>query len=518
MVSHMNEAWKVALVAAYVIPAVLLMFYSFNLYMLVCLWLLRRRGARAERERLYQVFEDRFSAADLSPVVTQIPVYNEYNVVERVMRAAVAMEYPAGRHTVQVLDDSNDETVGLVDRVAAELRGAGHDVQVIRRPNRIGFKAGALEYGMAQTPADLFAIFDADFVPPPDFLLRTVPVLLVRTDLGLVQARWGHLNEKHSLITRAEAIGIDGHFTIDQGARAWNGLFMNFNGTAGLWRRQAIEDGGGWEHDTLTEDLDLSYRSQLAGWKCYYLPDLVVPAELPENINAFKTQQFRWAKGSIQTAIKIIPRVLRSNARPMAKLQAIFHMTYYAVHPLMVWMALISLPMLHYVGWDTGAGLVVALTVFFMISSLAPHVMYGISQCVLHRQGWKRLLYLPVLTVFGVGIAVSNTRAVLEALVGHTSAFIRTPKSGDKSVRRYRGGVSAVTVLELLIGLYCAFAVWCCVNEGQFGAWCFLVIYALGFSTVGCCSIWQALTDGSLSRTPEAAPATTAEAETEAAA
>lgn len=497
-----QEFIQKAILGAHLIPSILLMVYSLNLYTLILLWLFRRRRAKADREGIYRVFAERFTDDDLPHVVTQIPVYNEATVVERVMRAVAAMRYPRGRHTIQMLDDSTDETGTVIDRVADELRAAGQTVQVLRRKDRVGFKAGALEYGMRNTAGDIFAVFDADFVPPPDFLMRTVPVLVVRPDLGLVQARWAHLNENQSLITRAEAICIDGHFIIDQAARAWNGLFMNFNGTAGLWRRKAIEDAGGWQHDTLTEDLDLSYRAQMAGWKCFYLPDLAVPAELPDNINAFKTQQFRWAKGSIQTAIKLIPRVLRSNARPLAKVQAMFHMTYYLVHPLMVWMALVSLPLVRFSGAADQAQGLVALSVLFMLGALAPNLMYGISQCVIHRGGgWLRLWILPALTVFGVGVAVSNTRAVLEAVFGKRSAFIRTPKRGDGAVRRYSGGLSTVTVFELLIGLYCFLALWAYYRADRLGAGPFVLIYAIGFTTVGLLSVWHAYADGSLSRT-----------------
>jgi cellulose synthase/poly-beta-1,6-N-acetylglucosamine synthase-like glycosyltransferase len=499
----MKDLGQTVLIAAYMIPAVLAMVYSLNLYTLLVLWVFRRRKARREREDLFDRFRLEKSEKDLPPVVTQIPVYNEYNVVERAMRAAAAMTYPRDRHTVQILDDSLDETRGLIDRVAEELRSEGHRVEVVRRPDRVGFKAGALEYGMRQSRADFFAIFDADFVPPTDFLLRTIPVLVSRPEVGLVQARWGHLNTNHSIVTRVEAIALDGHFVVDQGARAFNGLFMNFNGTAGLWRRQAIEDGGGWEHDTLTEDMDLSYRSQLAGWKCFYVPEVIVPAELPENINAFKTQQFRWAKGAIQTAIKLLPRVMRAPVSPMAKIQAFFHLTGYTAHPLVVWMALMSLPLAHLTVGPAFPAWMQSLTVFFVLGAVAPYLMYGIAQIVLHPRGWRSLVWLPALTLFGVGIAISNTRAVLEAVFGYQTAFIRTPKSGQRSGRKYRAGLSGITAVELGLSVYCGLAIWEFASNPFVAGWPFLLVYALAFSTVGLMSLAHALSDAGWFRPPD---------------
>ena len=322
--------------------------------------------------------------------------------------------------------------------------------------------------------------------------------MMVRPDVGLVQARWGHLNANDSLMTRIQAIAFDGHFVIDQGARAWNGLFMNFNGTAGMWRRQAVEQGGGWEHDTLTEDLDLSYRSQMAGWKCFYLPDLVVPAEIPNNINAFKTQQFRWAKGFIQTARKIIPQLLRCKASPLAKLQALLHITSHLVHPLILWLVLMAIPLIrHSVGGAAPAASMYSLGAIFLVGMLAPYLMYGLSQIVLRRDGWKQLIYLPVLTLFGVGLAVSNTRAVIEALMGRPSEFVRTPKAGDRPrvSRRYAVGLSWVTVVEVLIAVYSFTALFFFVNSDSPNSGYFLLISAAAFSLVSLMSIKHAINE-----------------------
>jgi len=489
----MREMLEIVLLVVYFVPALILMAFGLNLYLMVLLFARRRHRLRKRVDSLMREFESNFRTEDLPTVVTQIPVYNEATVVERAMRAAAAMEYPRGLHIVQVLDDSNDETREIVDRVAAELRAANRDVRVLRRAQRTGFKAGALEAGMRAVDAQFFAIFDADFVPPVDFLMRTVPILLVRDEIGLVQARWGHLNANSSLVTRAQGVGIDGHFSIEQPARAWNRLFMNFNGTAGLWRRRAIEEAGGWQHDTLTEDMDLSYRSQLEGWKPFYLIDLVVPAEIPEDINAFKSQQFRWAKGSIQTAIKLMPRVWASPFPLFAKVQAFLHMTHYASHVLMLWMALLALPVLAFTSFALSKLAVAFLLLFVIGSTLAPTALYAVSQCCLYDGGWRRLRYLPMLMSIGVGIAISNSRAVIEALVGKPSSFVRTPKRGESSRRRYSVGASVLPGIELAVGIYCFLSLIYYLDAHRYFLGPFLLIYACGFTLVGGLSLLHRL-------------------------
>jgi len=485
-----------------------LLLYALNCYVLIFLFRRRRVEAEAMRRDVYQRCGDLAARDDLPVVTTQIPMFNEFNVAVRVMEAACAMEYPEGRHEIQVLDDSTDETRGLVDRTAARLRQEGHRIKVIRRQNREGYKAGALAEGTDQAAGNLLAIFDADFVPPTDFLLRTVPFFLDDEKLGLVQARWGHLNSRRSLLTRAQSVGIDGHFMVEQSARAWNGLFMNFNGTAGIWRRQGIEAAGGWSWDTLTEDMDLSYRMQMAGWGAVYLPDLVVPAEIPEVVTALKTQQFRWAKGSTQTAIKLLPVIWRSAEPLFKKLQATMHMTHYIVHPLMLTLALFALPVLLTLEVTLGTALFTFLAAALTLAMMAPSSLYLVSQQAAYRDWPRRVICLPALVVMGVGLAVSNSQAVFEALIGRESGFIRTPKKGDREEKRYRVRLPWVALVELAVGAYCAASLTVYLLQGKYLVGPFLAMYAAGFLFIGLLTLAQHFgLEDLLSRGPNKWPA-----------
>jgi cellulose synthase/poly-beta-1,6-N-acetylglucosamine synthase-like glycosyltransferase len=329
-------------------------------------------------------------------------------------------------------------------------------------------------------------------VPPADYLLRTVPFQCMNREYGLVQARWGHLNSRQSSLTLAQSIGIDGHFVIEQSARSWGSLFMNFNGTAGVWRRTAIESAGGWEGDTLTEDMDLSYRAQLAGWKMKFAYDVVVPAELPADINAFKSQQFRWAKGSIQTAMKLLPLVMKSNQPLRVKLQSVLHTTHYLIHPLMLLTALLALPLLYWFPFKVSTLAFTALCVLIVISSLAPSILYLVAQRMSSKDWKNRMLSLPTLMAVGVGVAFNNTRAVLSALSGNKGTFVRTPKAGDNSVKAttvYRTRFPFASAIELGLGVYClvGFANYTYAEKYLVGP--FLGLYAVGFLVVGTMSL-----------------------------
>lgn len=475
-----------ALFTAYAAASLGLLVYGVNCYVLVGLFLRRHRCRALESATTIASARACFEEPGTLPrIATQIPLYNEANVAERAIRAAAAIDYPTELHEIQVLDDSDDETRRIVDRVAGELRDRGHDIAVLRRSDRSGFKAGALAVGLTQTDAEFVAIFDADFVPPPTFLRHTLPFFLADSRLGIVQARWGHLNPGDSPLTQAQAIGIDGHFMVEQSARAFNGLFMNFNGTAGIWRRRAIMDAGGWSADTLTEDLDVSYRAQLAGWRTHFLAELEVPGELPASLAAFKSQQFRWAKGSIQTARKLLGPILRSDASAWMKTQAALHLTHYAIHPLMLLVALLAWPVMVNFPIDLPPKWIAALAVLLAFVVLAPNVVYLASQRTLHRDWCWRLRWLPVLTCLGIGLAVNNARAVIEGLFGQTGEFIRTPKRGGSSRERYRTPQPVAPWMEVAVGLYCAASLASYLGTGRYAIGLFLVFYTVGFLAVG---------------------------------
>ena len=442
--------------------ALILTIYALHAYGILAV-LLRRTQARVGPA---PALSD--SATSTWPdVVTQVPLYNEANVAERVLRAVAAMDYP-GRHHIQVLDDSNDETRDIVDRVAAGLRACGYDIAVVRRSDRSGFKAGALAHGLKAITAEYIAVFDADFVPPRDFLLRTIPQFERGLQVGFVQGRWTFLNDKESLLTRAQAVGLDSHFAIEQSARFLHpAMCINFNGTAGVWRRAAIEAGGGWSDATLTEDLDLSYRAQLAGWRGVFLPDLEVPGELPATFAGFKSQQFRWAKGSMQTALRLLPRVWRSKTPLSGKVEASFHMTHYAVHPLLL--IVILLTPLTWLQPAATSALPGIIGVLLLAAAFAPTVFYGFGQYRLHGDWRRRLWRLPTLTLAGMGLAVANARAIAEALLGRRSAFIRTPKAGDQQRRSYRVRFPVPPWFELALGVYAAAGAMAAWQAGHFG-------------------------------------------------
>jgi cellulose synthase/poly-beta-1,6-N-acetylglucosamine synthase-like glycosyltransferase len=393
--------------------------------------------------------------AELPRVTVQLPIFNEQFVIDRLLESICAMEYPREKLEIQVLDDSTDETTQvasvLVDRYAA----LGHPIVYIHRTNRYGFKAGALDAGLKVAKGEYVAIFDADFVPPPDWLMKVIHHFS-DPKIGMVQTRWTYLNRDYSMLTQIEAILLDGHFILEHGARSRSGDFFNFNGTAGMWRRQAIFDGGGWQHDTLTEDTDLSYRSQMAGWKFKYLPEVECPSELPIEMTAFKTQQARWAKGLIQTSIKLLPIIFRSKEPRRIKIESVYHLTANMSYPLMVVMSALLMPAMicrFYQGWFQMLLIDVPL---FTASSFSIAVFYVASQRVLFPKTWmKTFFYLPFLMALGIGLTVTNTKAVMEALFGIKSAFVRTPKyrvakKGEKSqAAKYRKRLVLAPWIEL---------------------------------------------------------------------
>jgi len=450
--------------------------YGLNSFILAFLYLYHRRVV---------VPAPSLDRSALPPVTVQVPVCNELHVVERVIDAVAALDYPHDCLQIQILDDSTDETTLLACARAALHRERGVDIAVLRRPDHGGFKAGALAWGLSQASGEYVAIFDADFCPRPDFLLQTVPHFLTRPRLGLVQARWSYLNADYSPLTRAQALALDGHFVVEQTGRHRSGLLMSFNGAAGVWRLRCIEEGGGWQADTLCEDLDLSYRAQLAGWQCLYLPTVDAPAEVPPQIAAFKRQQSRWAQGSVQTWRKLAGPILRSQRlRWGQKMMALVHLSSYLAHALMVLLLLVSLPLL--LVHDSvplplsGLGLM----------CLGPPLVYVISQQRLYTDWWRRLLALPLLVLIGIGIAWCNTQAVWRGLTRWGGTFARTPKfrlegkAGHWTDSHYRLRADSSTVGEVALALYALATSFVAYITGCYGMIPFLLLYAAAFGTV----------------------------------
>ncbi len=414
----------VVLLAAYYGVLALLSLYGIHRLVMIS------RLARA-RGRNDPSSAPREAALHARPRVTvQLPIYNELNVAPRLVEAASRLRYPRELLEIQILDDSDDETSLVLERQTADLVSRGHDVRHIRRTERTGFKAGALDAGLAQAHGELIAIFDADFVPEEDFLERIVPEF-DDPGIGMVQARWDHLNREHSLLTRLQAILLDGHFLIEHAARHLRGRFFNFNGTAGVWRREAIVSAGGWQHDTLTEDLDLSYRAQLAGWRFRFLSKLDVPAELPENLAAFRSQQRRWTLGSVQTLRKLGRQILTAEFPLGTRVEAVAHLSSNLAYPLMVLLTLL-LPATALLPIEGIKHIVMPLDAVILTTAwLSVLSFYMVSQ-KLAGQSLRRaaVLQIPVMAL-GIGMALHNSRAVLRGLVQRGGEFVRTPKSGQ---------------------------------------------------------------------------------------
>ena len=425
-------------------------------------------------------------------VAVQLPVYNEENVIARLLDAVAALDWPRDRLTIQLLDDSSDNTPALAAPLVARMQADGLDVQHLRRPERRGFKAGALAHGMAQTDAAFFAIFDADFVPPADFLRRAMGHF-ADARVAAVQGRWTHLNRAWSRLTRAQALAIDGHFAIEQEARFAAGWFMNFNGSAGIWRRAAIDAAGGWSADTLTEDLDLSYRAQLCGWRLVLDRDLTCPAELPTTLAAFKAQQRRWATGSMQTARKLLPAIWRSPASLPSRVAATLHLTHYAVHPLSAATAVLSVPCVLLPGMLAPPGPLWGVLLPFGLTVLGPTTLYLYARRVLGLPLLPGVRDLGTLTLLGVGLTVSNARAVLQAFQRRALAFDRTPKlgvvrAGDTVRRSYGVAADGLRSVELSLACYCLCAAVGLLWTGVYAVAPFLLLDAagLGFAAVSC--------------------------------
>ncbi|MBN9615065.1 MAG: glycosyl transferase family 2 [Acidobacteriales bacterium 59-55] len=482
----------------YFIVMVILAFYGIHRYQLV--WLYYRNK---KNQAKWDEPPARFAESELPFVTIQLPIFNEQFVVDRLLEAICNLDYPRDRFEIQLLDDSTDETRtvarDLVERYASGAMGmAPQPIVYLHRTDRHGYKAGALDKGLDVAKGELVAIFDADFVPPPQWIMQVVHHF-AEPEIGMVQTRWTHLNRNYSFLTQVEAILLDGHFVLEHGGRSRSGVFFNFNGTAGMWRRKTIGEAGGWQHDTLTEDTDLSYRAQLVGWKFKYLQDVECPAELPIEMTAFKTQQARWAKGLIQTAKKILPQVLRSDAGWHTKLEAWYHLTANISYPLMIVLSVLLMPAMIIRSWQGYLQMLLIDFPLFMASTMSVSTFYLVSQKELFPHAWhKKILYVPfLLALGGIGLTITNTKAVMEALFGVKSAFARTPKyrvkqKGEKSQAKvYRKRLGIVPWIELGLGAYFAWTVWYAVSTENFFTVPFLLLFVFGYWYTGLLSLLQ---------------------------
>jgi len=467
--------------------------FLYSLVQLSLVWTYRRnRGKEELSGDMYSVFGEE---KDWPVVTIQLPVYNERYVIERLIDQVCSMRYPKDKLHIQVLDDSSDDSFALAEVKVNEWQAKGMDIVHIQRPERTGFKAGALAYGLERSKGGFTAIFDADFMPYPDFLTRCIPHFNTK-NVGVVQTRWEHLNEDYSMLTRLQAFGLDAHFSIEQRGRNVNHHFINFNGTAGIWRNECIVDAGGWQSDTLTEDLDLSYRAQIKGWKFQYLEKLGSPAELPAAMTSLKSQQYRWTKGAAECAVKNLPRVIRAKGIPIStKIHALFHLGNSLIFVCVLVTALLSVPML-FIKNDPGLGLLFKLASLFLLSFFIFGFFYWTA--MKHGQGekersfWEFLMLFPLFLSVSMGLSLHNTIAVIEGYAGRKTPFVRTPKfnllgkedSFLESTYRVRE-VHPMTILELMLALYFLGGIGLAFYLGDFGLIPFHLMLFLGFGLVG---------------------------------
>ena len=478
-----------AILGLYFLTLVVLAVFGFHRYIMVFLYY-RHRDNRARPLPL---------PARLPRVTVQLPLYNEMYVVDRLVDSVCRIRYPKDLLEIQILDDSVDETQEIAKAAVERYREEGFDIHYIHRDDRHGYKAGALDFGLRQAKGEFVLIFDADFVAPPDILEKSLGHF-DDPKVGMVQVRWGHINRDYSLLTQVQSVLLDGHFILEHGGRNRSGRFFNFNGTGGVWRREAIADAGGWQHDTLTEDLDLSYRAQMKGWRFVFLQDVVSPAEIPVEMNAFKTQQYRWAKGCIQTCIKLLPRILASTLPRAIKTEAAFHLGANFAYPLMILLAILMFPAMvirYNMGWYE---MMIVDVPLFLGATMSVCSFYVMSQREVFGDSWKtRLRYLPAVLSVGIGLSVSNAKAVMEAILGIESEFTRTPKYGvegagdDWRQKRYRGNVTLLPFVELLLGLYFTTMMYYAASNGIYGTLPFIVLFQAGFLHASAMSLFQNL-------------------------
>ncbi len=449
------------------------------------------------KHRRKRVTESTLHFAELPRVTIQLPLYNERYVVERLLEEVTKIEYPREKLEIQVLDDSTDNTREFASTLVEQYRALGYNIEYLHRSDRTGFKAGALQAGMERASGELMAIFDADFVPPADFLMRTVH-FFADPQVGAVQTRWSYLNRDYNFLTEVEAMLLDGHFILEHGARSCAGYFFNFNGTAGILRRKTIEESGGWQHDTLTEDSDLSYRAQLKGWRFVYLPNLECPSELPVEMHGFQVQQSRWAKGLTQVAIKLLPDILKADLPWRLKAEAILHLTPNISYPLMIVVAALMLPVM-IVRFYMGVYQMLFLDLPLIVASFwSISAFYVVAYRELYPRNWKRSVFLlPMLMAVGVALTIINARAVLEAVFGIQTSFVRTPKYAigelpmELRQKGYRRKSGWLPYIEIAMGTYflgtSAFA----IDIQNYLCLPFLLLFVAGYYWAGFATLYQ---------------------------
>jgi cellulose synthase/poly-beta-1,6-N-acetylglucosamine synthase-like glycosyltransferase len=491
MLSDSLTTFDFVLLSVYAFLLLFLSLYGSHRYYLAYLYYKHRNENKTPKKKW-----------DELPLVTvQLPTFNEMYVVERLIDATCKIRYPLEKLQIQVLDDSTDETTELAQARVDSWKEKGLNIELLHRTNREGFKAGALEAGLDSAHGEFIAVFDADFLPQVDFLEHTID-FFTDDEIGMVQVRWTHINREFSMLTRAQSVLLDGHFIIEHTARNRSGRFFNFNGTAGIWRRRAIEDAGGWQHDTLTEDLDLSYRAQIRGWKFIFLPNVLSPAEVPVEMNSFKTQQHRWAKGSIQTAKKLLPRLLRSELPIKVKMESIFHLTNNLAYLMMTVLCLI-MPISIVVRYELHVPALMLIDLpAFLLATISICYFYYLCQREAGIPKWEAIRNLPMVLSLGIGLCINNTRAVLEALVGYETGFTRTPKyavvSSDdeswKTRKNYHRKKDWLPIVELALGFYFTYAVYAAIAYGAWAALPFMVLFQFGFLYIGGLSLVQTKT------------------------
>jgi len=483
---------EILIISLYLVALTALAVYgSHRAHLLMLYW----RHRKQLREPISQYAEE-----DLPLVTIQLPMFNEMYVAERLLESVTRIDYPRDKMEIQVLDDSTDETTEIASTKAAELRERGFDCVYIHRTDRTGYKAGALAEATKVAKGDFLMVFDADFVPTAG-IVRGLIHHFNDPKVGMVQARWSHLNREYSMLTSCQSMLLDGHFVIEHIARNGSGRYFNFNGTAGIWRKAAIFDAGGWEHDTVTEDMDLSFRAQIRGWEFVYVPQAVAPAEVPCEMNSFKTQQFRWAKGSAQTTRKLLSTVMKADIPFKCKVEAFFHLTNNFAYLFLVLLAMLQLPNMLLRQQIDNPELLLLDVPLFLSTTGSITLFYLVSYKALHGEFRSAIKRLPMMMALGIGLSINNARAVLEGLFGNDLEFVRTPKHGltetDKAdgawkTKKYRGNWPIHSIVEVLFGLYFVATIVLAIYTGAYITIPFLVLFMVGFLYVGGLSLYQA--------------------------